>query len=48
MRGHCSYRTWCLPRNYPYRDDEKQEILRDHYGSIKAIRDLKLTKGGRP
>jgi hypothetical protein len=26
----------------------REEILREHYGSIKAIRDLKLTKGGRP
>jgi hypothetical protein len=27
--------------------DIREEILREHYGSIKAIRDLKLTKGGR-
>jgi hypothetical protein len=26
----------------------REEILRQHYGSIKAIRDLKLTKGGKP
>jgi hypothetical protein len=26
----------------------REEIFREHYGSIKAIRDLKLTKGGRP
>jgi hypothetical protein len=26
----------------------RDEIFRKHYGSIKAIRDLKLTKGGRP
>ena len=26
----------------------REEILREHYGSIKAIRDLKLTKGGKP
>jgi hypothetical protein len=34
--------------NRPWPDAEKQEILRQHYGSIKAIRDLKLTKGGKP
>ena len=26
----------------------REEIFREHYGSIKAIRDLKLTKGGKP
>jgi hypothetical protein len=26
----------------------REEIFRQHYGSIKAIRDLKLTKGGKP